>query len=170
MATRFRAAARDDLPAIVAMLADDPLGRTRETPDDPFAAHYARAFAAIERDGNQHLLVGEDGEGVNAVCQLTLVPGLSRCGRTRAIVEGVRVAARCRGHGVGENLLRHALVVARDGGAELAQLTSDRTRTDAHRFYERLGFEPSHVGFKLELAPADAPASAPCTTTPDGAH
>lgn len=151
MEIRFRDAVRADLPAIVAMLADDPLGATRESGNDPFAPHYVTAFEAIERDHNQRLVVGEDAQGVNAVCQITLVPGLSRNGATRALLESIRVASRCRGQGVGERLLCHALDVARASGAYIAQLTSDRSRGDAHRFYQKLGFEPSHVGFKMQL-------------------
>ncbi|WP_407354317.1 GNAT family N-acetyltransferase [Luteimonas sp. R10] len=153
MEVRFRDAVRDDLPAIVAMLADDPLGAARESAQDPFASHYVRAFEAIERDPNQRLVVGEDAQGANAVCQITLVPGLSRNGATRALLESIRVASRCRGQGMGERLLRHVLDVARASGAGIVQLTSDRSRGDAHRFYQRLGFEPSHVGFKMPLRP-----------------
>ncbi|MDH5822801.1 GNAT family N-acetyltransferase [Luteimonas sp. RD2P54] len=157
MATRFRQARRDDLPAIVAMLADDPLGATRETPEDPEAEHYLRAFAAIDADPRHYLAVGEDEAGVNAVVQVTSIPGLSRRGATRALIEAVRVASRCRGQGLGEQLLEHAIDHARAAGASMVQLTSGRSRGDAHRFYERLGFVPSHTGFKLALQPRRPP-------------
>ncbi|NZA27636.1 GNAT family N-acetyltransferase [Luteimonas sp. SJ-92] len=170
MAVRFRRARRDDLPAIVAMLADDPLGAARETPEDPGADHYVRAFEAIAIDARQYLAVGEDEAGVNAVCQVTLIPGLSRRGATRALIESVRVASRCRGQGVGEELLKHAVDHARTSGAAIVQLTSDRSRADAHRFYERLGFAPTHTGFKLELQPARCPDHASAAASPRREH
>jgi GNAT superfamily N-acetyltransferase len=146
---RIRPAVAADLGAIVAMLADDPLGAKRETPDD--LAPYVAAFTAMQSDPNQSLVVAELDGVVVATMQITYVPGLSRRGATRAIVESVRVATRTRGAGVGAQLIHWAIAAARERGAALVQLTSDRSRTDAHRFYERLGFEATHVGFKLQL-------------------
>jgi GNAT superfamily N-acetyltransferase len=148
-AIRIRPATAADVGAIVIMLADDPLGATRETPDD--LAPYEAAFATVERDSNQVLVVAErDGEVIGTL-QLTYIPGLSRRGATRAVLEAVRVAAPARGAGVGALLVEWAVADARERGAVLVQLTSDRTRAGAHRFYERLGFEATHVGYKLAL-------------------
>ncbi|MFJ4187313.1 GNAT family N-acetyltransferase [Kitasatospora sp. NPDC089509] len=145
----IRRATEADLPAIVAMLADDPLGATRETPDD--LTPYRTAFARIDGDPHQHLVVAERAGRTIGTLQLTLVPGLSRTGATRAIIEAVRVHADERGSGLGTELIRWAVERSRELGAVLVQLTSDATRTDAHRFYERLGFTASHLGFKLDL-------------------
>ena len=142
-------AAEADLPELVALLADDVLGREREA---EAIAPYARAIAAIDRDPAHLLLAARDGDGhLVATMQLTLLPSLSRGGATRLQIEAVRVAGRTRGGGLGTALMAWALDWGREHGAELAQLTTDRARPDAHRFYERLGFTPSHVGFKLAL-------------------
>ena len=147
----FRTARREDLPAIVRLLADDGLGRGRERLADPLPPEYGAAFDAMARqDGNEILLAIEDGAIVGCL-QLTIIPGLSRLGATRAQLEGVRVDGTRRGSGIGEALIREAIARARRAGCALVQLTSDRRRADALRFYERLGFEPSHVGMKLEL-------------------
>ncbi|MFJ2865522.1 GNAT family N-acetyltransferase [Kitasatospora sp. NPDC087314] len=145
----IRRATETDLPAIVAMLADDPLGATRESPDD--LAPYLAAFARIDGDPHQHLVAAERAGRTVGTLQLTVVPGLSRKGSTRTIIEGVRIHADERGTGLGTELIEWAIERARELGADLVQLTSDATRTDAHRFYERLGFVPSHLGFKLQL-------------------
>ncbi|MFC9331671.1 GNAT family N-acetyltransferase [Kitasatospora sp. NPDC057015] len=146
---KIRRATADDLPAVVAMLADDPLGAVRESPDD--LTPYRTAFERIEGDPNQHLVVAErDGRTVGTL-QLTLIPGLSRRGSTRTVVEAVRIHADERGSGLGTQLIQWAVDTSRELGADLVQLTSDASRTGAHRFYERLGFVGSHVGFKLQL-------------------
>jgi len=145
----IRAARRDDVPAIVVLLADDPLGATREDPDALPA--YQQAFDAVAVQRGNMILVAERGGAIVGCLQLTLIPGLSRRGMTRAQIEGVRVAAACRGLGIGEALIRHAIGLARDAGCGLVQLTSDNSRGGAHRFYERLGFVASHAGFKLAL-------------------
>ncbi|MET8503771.1 GNAT family N-acetyltransferase [Streptomyces sp. NPDC004787] len=145
----IRSARRDDLPAIVAMLADDPLGAQRESPDD--LTPYTAAFDRLAGDPHQHLVVAEREGRVVGTLQLTIIPGLSRRGTTRSIVEGVRIHAEERGGGLGGRLIEWAIEESRRQDCGLVQLTSDVTRTDAHRFYERLGFEPSHVGFKLSL-------------------
>ncbi|MCF3178391.1 GNAT family N-acetyltransferase [Streptomyces polychromogenes] len=145
----IRPATEADLPAIVAMLADDPLGATRESPDD--LAPYARALNRLTEDPHQHVVVAVRGERVVGTLQLTFVPGLSRRGSTRSIIEGVRIHADERGSGLGTRFIEWAVDRSREENCQLVQLTSDVSRTDAHRFYERLGFTPSHVGFKLQL-------------------
>jgi GNAT superfamily N-acetyltransferase len=143
-----RRATAADLPALVAMLADDELGATRETA--PLDA-YERAFAAVDADPNQYLAVlVRDGTPVGTL-QLTFVPGLARGGALRAQIEAVRVHSSTRGRGLGELFLQWAVDEARRRGAALVQLTTDRARTDAHRFYERLGFVHTHLGMKLTL-------------------
>ncbi|GAB6902864.1 GNAT family N-acetyltransferase [Kineosporia succinea] len=145
----FRRATVRDVPAIVGLLADDRLGALRESPDD--LALYERAFTRVNEDPGQFLVVGERDGTVLATAHLTFVPGLSRRGATRAIVEAVRVSSTERGAGLGSTLMRWVLDECRSRGCDLVQLTSDRTRTDAHRFYLRLGFVQSHAGFKYEL-------------------
>ncbi|MZD09015.1 GNAT family N-acetyltransferase [Streptomyces sp. SID5785] len=145
----IRPATAEDVPAIVAMLADDPLGATRESPDD--LTPYLDALARLSDDPNQHVVVAVRRDRVIGTLQLTVIPGLSRKGSTRSIIEGVRVHADERGSGLGTQLIEWAVDASRDQGCQLVQLTSDATRTDAHRFYERLGFAASHVGFKLQL-------------------
>ncbi|CAM5598266.1 GNAT family N-acetyltransferase OS=Streptomyces alboniger OX=132473 GN=CP975_17505 PE=4 SV=1 [Streptomyces alboniger] len=145
----IRPAAIDDLSAIVALLADDPLGATRESPDD--LVPYITAFERLDVDPNQHLVVAVREGRVVGTLQLTIVPGLSRKGATRSIIEGVRVHADERGSGLGTRFIEWAIDESRRQNCRLVQLTSDATRTDAHRFYERLGFTASHVGFKLQL-------------------
>jgi GNAT superfamily N-acetyltransferase len=145
----IRRATADDVEPIVAMLADDHLGRRRENLAHP--APYRRAFEAIDADPNQFLAVAEDAGEVVGTLQLTFVPGLSRQGATRAIVEAVRVRSDRRGGGLGATLVKWATEEARQRGCALVQLTSDASRSQAHRFYLRLGFEQSHLGFKLAL-------------------
>lgn len=146
--TAFRVATRDDLPAIVALLADDAL---RREADPASLDAYDKGFAAIEASPDNEIIIGEREGAVIACLQLTLIPGLSRGGASRALIEAVRVASSLRGRRIGEALIGFALDRARAKGARLAQLTSDARRPDAHRFYERLGFSASHTGFKLEL-------------------
>jgi len=146
----FRNARREDLPAIVALLADDALGAKREDAAD--LAPYEKAFAALTAQKGNAIIVGDDAGNVVACLQLMIVPGLSRQGATRAFIEGVRVAQSLRGKGVGEALVRDAIARARAADCRLVQLTSDNSRTGAHRFYERLGFKATHIGMKLELA------------------
>ncbi|MFJ8592153.1 GNAT family N-acetyltransferase [Streptomyces sp. NPDC093598] len=145
----MRAAVADDVPAIVAMLADDPLGAQRESPDD--LTPYLTALERLSTDPNQRLIVAVREGRVVGTLQLTIIPGLSRRGATRSIIEGVRIHADERGSGLGTRLIEWAIEESRGQGCQLVQLTSDKTRTDAHRFYERLGFTASHTGFKLQL-------------------
>lgn len=147
--TTIRTATSADVGAIVALLADDPLGATRESPDD--LAPYLTAFRALDADPNQQLVVVERDGVVIGTLQITYVPGLSRRGATRAILEAVRISPAERGGGLGAELVEWAMAAACERGATLVQLTSHRGRVDAHRFYERLGFEPTHVGFKRWL-------------------
>ncbi|MET9690871.1 GNAT family N-acetyltransferase [Streptomyces sp. NPDC006514] len=145
----IRPATEADVPAIVALLADDPLGATRESPDD--LTPYLAALKRLTGDPNQHLVVAVRADRVVGTLQLTIVTGLSRKGATRSIIEGVRVHADERGGGLGTRFVQWAVEKSRAENCALVQLTSDVTRTDAHRFYERLGFTASHVGFKLQL-------------------
>ncbi|MEW2314134.1 GNAT family N-acetyltransferase [Streptomyces bauhiniae] len=145
----IRPATPDDIPAIVAMLADDPLGAQRESPDD--LTPYLAAFERLDTDPNQHLVVAVRDGRVIGTLQLTIIPGLSRKGATRSLIEAVRIHADERGSGLGSELIQWAVDTSRHLGCHLVQLTSDKTRTDAHRFYERLGFTASHEGFKLSL-------------------
>jgi len=151
-ATRQRLLARrDDVPAIVALLADDPLGGAREEAANPLPPAYAQAFDDITGQSGNHLFVAEADGAVAGCLQLTVIPGLSRRGMKRGLIEAVRVGAQYRRLGVGESLVRHAVEAARAAGCGLVHLTSDKPRADAHRFYRRLGFVASHVGMKLAL-------------------
>jgi ribosomal protein S18 acetylase RimI-like enzyme len=147
-----RPARRDDVAAIVAMLADDPLGRGRERLEDPLPPSYLRAFEAVEADGNIQLMVAEAGDGSVVGClQLCILPGLSSQGASRGLIEDVRVAARCRSRGIGEQLVRWAVDEARGRGCRLVELLTHNSRVDAQRFYARLGFAPSHVGMTVRF-------------------
>ncbi|MFJ5530374.1 GNAT family N-acetyltransferase [Streptomyces sp. NPDC093261] len=145
----IRRALTDDVPAIVALLADDPLGAQRESPDD--LTPYLAALDRVNRDPNQHLMVAVRDARIIGTLQLTIIPGLSRKGANRSLIEAVRIDVDERGNGLGARLIEWAIDESRRLNCQLVQLTSDTSRTDAHRFYQRLGFEPSHVGFKLRL-------------------
>lgn len=149
----FRQAARSDLERIVELLADDPLGSTRETFSVPLASSYERAFEAIIEDENNELIVAEQAGTVIGVLQITYIPYLTYRGSWRALIEGVRVAAEVRSSGVGKQLLVWAIGRARERKCHLVQLTSDKSRPDAIRFYQSLGFTASHEGMKLQLSP-----------------
>ena len=148
-----RAARRDDVPAIVHLLADDTLGASREQPTDPLPQAYWDAFDAIAAQGGNELLVAEANKEVVGCLQLTVIPGLSRMGARRGQIEGVRVSSKHRGRRIGEALVEAATDRARQLGCALVQLTTDRRRVDAHRFYERLGFESTHIGMKRAIEP-----------------
>ncbi len=152
----FRDAEVADLPAIVALLADDDRGATRERATDPLPPHYAAAFDAIRRQEGNTVLVAEQDGAVVGCLQLTFIPNLSHLGMMRAQIEGVRVSRAMRGQRIGERLLAEAATRARAAGCGVMQLTTNVARKDAQRFYQRLGFEASHVGMKLTLM--DAPA------------
>lgn len=146
---QIRTAARGDVPALVALLADDTLGAARETPDELW--RYYAAFDAIAGDASHELVLGEVDGRVVATLQLTFVRQLSHRGSKVAQIEAVRVASALRGRGLGGELVRAAIDRARAAGCARVQLTSNKDRGDAHRFYERLGFSRSHEGFKLAL-------------------
>ena len=139
------------MSAIVRLLADDVLGAKREANVSPLPESYYSAFEAIERDQNNELIVVEVGGKVVGVLQLTYTPGISRRGSWRATVEGVRIDASMRSGGLGRKMFEWAIERAKGKGCHMMQLTSDKTRRDAIRFYESLGFVASHEGMKLEL-------------------
>jgi GNAT superfamily N-acetyltransferase len=151
MSLEFREATREDLPEIVRMLADDFLGATRERYENPLPESYIKAFEEIEADKNNELIIAEmDGEIVGTL-QITFTPSISFQGGKRATVESVRVDEKCRGRGIGKELMKWAINRAREENCLALQLTTNAERTDAHRFYENLGFKGSHLGMKLYL-------------------
>ncbi len=147
----FRDAVLADLPIIVAMLADDEIGAAREKPAKDLAEDYVRAFHAMQKQaGNRQIVAEADGKIVGCF-QMTLIPGLSRTGMTRAEIEALRVTRDMRGRGVGALLMEYAVDEARKARCGLIQLTTDKRRERAHVFYERLGFKRTHEGYKLDL-------------------
>ncbi len=148
MSLIFRHALRADVPAVVALLADDVLGRGRETADP---APYLAAFDAMQAEGANHLIVGAIGPQVLACYQITFISGLSLSAARRAQIEGVRVAPGHRGQSIGTALIHDAETRARAAGCTLLQFTTNKSRADAHRFYDRLGFTASHIGYKKSL-------------------
>jgi ribosomal protein S18 acetylase RimI-like enzyme len=150
-AVAIRRARRDDVGAIVAMLADDPLGSGRERIEDPLPPSYFRAFEAVDKDPNIRLVVAEEGGAVVGCLQLCILPGLSSQGASRALIEDVRVATQCRSRGIGEQLVQWAVAEARARECRLVELLTHNSRVDAQRFYKRLGFAPSHVGMTLRF-------------------
>lgn len=148
----IRQAVRSDVDAIVRMLADDALGAQREAYESPLPRSYYAAFDAISADPNNELVVACEGERAIGVLQLTFIPYLTYRGSWRALIEGVRVDTAARSRGVGRMLFEWAIERARQRGCHLVQLTSDKSRADAIRFYESLGFVASHEGFKLHLS------------------
>ncbi|TDK29875.1 GNAT family N-acetyltransferase [Rhizobium deserti] len=153
MSLIFRRAVEADLKAIIELLADDVLGSSREAIGGAIDARYRAAFKEIEADPKQFLCVVEDGHTREVVgtFQLTFIPGLSRGGAKRSQIEAVRVKTDRRGENIGETMFRWAIDYSREHECVLMQLTSDKRRPDAHRFYERLGFEATHEGYKLGL-------------------
>ena len=150
-AVSIRRARREDVGAIVAMLADDPLGSGRERIEEPLPPSYFRAFEAVEKDPNIQLVVAEQGGAVVGCLQLCVLPGLSSQGASRALIEDVRVATDCRSRGIGEQLVQWAVAQARARECRLVELLTHNTRVDAQRFYKRLEFVPSHVGMTLRF-------------------
>lgn len=150
--TSFRPARRDDIVAIVALLAHDVIGSTRERLEEPLPSSYYAAFETIENDPHNTLLVAQQQSGVVGVLQLTLIPGMTYAGGWRAQIEGVRVASEVRGQGVGRALIEHAIERAREAGCRLVQLTTDKRRVEAMGFYESVGFRATHEGMKLWLS------------------
>ncbi len=147
----FREAVAADLPAIVRLLADDPLGAQRERVAEPLPAAYSAAFRAIDADPNHELVVAVLDDRIVGVMQLSFLPYLSHQGRWRALIESVRVAADARSHGIGTAMFRRAIERAKERDCLIVQLTTDKSRADALRFYQRLGFEATHHGLKLRL-------------------
>src|SRR4051794_26940226 len=149
---RIRAARSDDVAAIVAMLADDALGRGRERVEDPLPPSYSQAFDRVARDPNLALVVAEAESGQVVGClQLCILPGLSSQGASRALIEDVRVASHRRSRGIGEQLVQWAIAEAQSSGCKLVELLTHETRVDAQRFYKRLGFAASHVGMTIRF-------------------
>ena len=147
----FRLATRDDLPSIVRLLADDDLGSQREQYEDPLPESYYSAFEQIHRDPNHELIVAERTGEVIGTLHLIFLPSVSFQGALRAQVESVRVDKRFQSRGIGSEMMKWTLERARQRGAQVVQLTTHKSRVDAHRFYERLGFQGSHLGMKLSL-------------------
>jgi len=147
----FRTALLADVPAIVALLADDELGSQRENIGMPLDPRYVDAFQAIEADANQRLVVVADGNEIIGTLQLSFIPGIARMGSWRGQIEAVRIAAHRRDSGLGQKMFEWAISECKSRGCNLVQLTTDKSRTDAHRFYEKLGFKASHEGYKLAL-------------------
>ncbi len=147
----FRDAVAEDLESLVALLADDELGSTRENPVLPLDSSYVQAFEQISNDPGNDLLVAIDEGVIVGMLQLTIIPYLTHTGTTRALIEGVRVKSDVRNKGVGQQLIAVAIRRARKHQCGIIQLTSDKTRPDAIRFYEKLGFVCSHEGLKLQL-------------------
>ena len=152
---QFRDAAREDLPDIVRLLSDDPLGSQREVNTSPLPEDYYSAFEAIDRDPNNELVVVESSGTIVGMLQLTFIPYLTYCGSWRALVEGVRIDRKFRSRGIGQKLISWAVERSKHRGCHMIQLTSDRHRPEAIRFYERLGFTSSHEGLKLHLRTDD---------------
>ncbi|GAA0435854.1 GNAT family acetyltransferase [Actinoplanes capillaceus] len=147
----IRIATRADVPAVLGLLADDDISRTRGFGSADVEPGIWAAFEAIDSDDRNYLIVAVDGGEVVGTCQLTFIPGLSRGGAERMLIEAVRISSARRGEGLGGELMRWVIERARARGCRIVQLTTDKRRTDAHRFYEALGFEASHEGMKLLL-------------------
>ncbi|MCK1650465.1 GNAT family N-acetyltransferase [Bradyrhizobium sp. 149] len=147
----IRPARREDVVAIVAMLADDRLGSARERVEDPLPASYYEAFSRVERDQNLRLVVAESEGRVVGCLQLAILPGLSSQGGLRGLLEDVRVASDCRSRGIGEQLVQWAVTEAKARGCNLVELLTHQSRVDAQRFYKRLGFASSHVGMTVRF-------------------
>jgi len=147
----FRFATHADLPSIVRMLADDNLGSQRERYETPLPESYYLAFEQINRDPNHELIVAEQNGEVIGTLHLIFLPSISFQGRLRAQIESVRVDKRFQGQGIGSEMMKWSMERARQRGAHVVQLTTHKSREDAHRFYERLGFKGSHLGMKLSL-------------------
>jgi GNAT superfamily N-acetyltransferase len=148
----FRRAIESDVAMIIALLADDVLGASREATGAEGYPHYLNAFRAIDADPNQFLLVVvDDATKIVGTLQLTFIPGLASTGLKRGQIEAVRVASDRRGEKIGEAMFDWAVEKCRAEQCGIVQLTTDKTRTEAHRFYDRLGFQPTHVGYKMKL-------------------
>ena len=150
--TTFRDANLADLPAIVALLAEDTLGEKREDASLPLDPAYEQAFHLIDANPDQRQIVAEKGGAVIGTMQLTFIPGIAFRGAWRGQIEAVRVAGSLRGQGIGAKMINWAVEQCRARQCRMVQLTSAKSRTAAHRFYERLGWTRSHEGFKIKLS------------------
>jgi len=148
----FRDARESDVALILAMLAADPVSAAREEISDPLPQCYTEAFRVIESDANNELIIVEHQGEVAGTLQLTYIPNITRKGSWRALLEGVHIAEKFQGKGIGTRMIEWAISRSRERGCALIQLTTDKRRTDALRFYERLGFKASHEGMKLDLS------------------
>ncbi|MCG9626685.1 GNAT family N-acetyltransferase [Vibrio mediterranei] len=151
MGLKYRSATLEDLESLVALLSNDPLGSQREDASIPLDSAYLEAFEAIVRDPNNQLLVVEQENSLVGMLQITFIPYLTHIGSWRCLIEGVRIHSDYRGQGLGEQMFAYAIEQARNKGCTIVQLTSDKQRPDAIRFYEKLGFKATHEGFKLVL-------------------
>ncbi|MEM1221029.1 MAG: GNAT family N-acetyltransferase [Bacteroidota bacterium] len=148
----FRQAQANDLPILVQLLADDPLGKQREDARFPLPEAYFKAFQRIDQDPNQELMVFLDQEAkIAGMFQLSFLPYLTYRGGIRAQIEGVRIRRDLRGQGHGTEVFTWAIRRAKERGAHLLQLTTDKQRPEALQFYRKLGFVASHEGLKLHL-------------------
>ncbi len=152
----LRDATREEVPAVVRMLADDALGASREQLSEPLPQVYYEAFDETAADPNNRLLIAELDGAIVGTLHLIFIRGLSRSGATRAQIEAVRTVAEHRGKGLGRRMILGAIELARERGCTMVQLTTDKSRGDAHRFYASLGFVASHEGMKLALTKEDA--------------
>lgn len=151
MELEFRAANQKDLVGLVSLLISDPLGRSREDSSTPLNTQYVSTFAAIDKDPNNEIIVVELRGQLVGMFQITFIPYLTHIGSWRCAVEGVRVHENFRGRGYGEKIFEYIIALAKEKGCKMIQLTSDKQRPDAIRFYKKLGFKASHEGFKLAL-------------------
>ncbi|MEM7209895.1 MAG: GNAT family N-acetyltransferase [Pseudomonadota bacterium] len=151
MNLEFRQACENDLGELIDLLADDVLGAAREVVSHPIKQSYKDAFQSINTDPNNELIVAASGDDVIGMMQLTFIPYLTHTGSRRCLIEGVRISSLHRGERIGEQMLQFAISRAKTRNCKIVQLTSDKKRPDALRFYERLGFKPTHEGFKLAL-------------------
>ncbi len=147
----FREASRSDIARLVALLADDELGATREDNSKPLNPRYLDAFDAIDKDPNNELIIVEKADELVGMLQLTFIPYLTHTGSWRCLIEGVRVARSHRGKGAGRRMIEWVIERARERQCGIVQLTSDKQRPEALRFYRSLGFNATHEGFKLKI-------------------
>jgi len=150
---KFREAVKEDLDKLIKLLHDDPLGQTREELSDMSTIKYQEAFEIIMKDNNAHLIVASLNSEVVGMAQINYLTYLTYQGGTRAQIEGVRVDKECRGKGIGKKLIEHIIKLSVENGCHLVQLTTNKQRPDAIRFYETLGFISTHEGMKLEVVP-----------------
>ena len=151
MQLTFREATQTDIPTLVSLLADDPLGQEREDSSSPLNKRYLEAFQQIDHDPNNELIVVAHENTIIGMLQLTFIPYLTHTGSVRCLIEGVRIDKEYRGMGLGSRCLQWAIDRAKERGCNIVQLTSNKQRTEAIKFYKNLGFEATHEGFKLTI-------------------